>query len=175
MAAMNDRQPPRRRLFPARVGQVQLYHRERILLADVGRCTDLGWDVIEFDTRPWIDEDDFHDDLTAGLGLPPHYGRNLDALSDMAQDMATGRYGFPAHSVGGVLVLRRVDVLAEQSRSRLGAVLDIFVAASTRGLQHGWPLAILLQSDDLGLRCDPVAPIVIDWNPTERSEAGRTR
>lgn len=172
---MTDHDPPRRRLFPVGLDQVQLYHREPILAADIARCVDLGWDVVEFDTAPWIDEARFHDELAVGLGFPSYYGRNLDALSDLAHDVATGRYGFPARSTGGVLVLRRVDVLAERAQSRLRALLDIFVGASTRGLQHGWPLAVLVQSDDPNLHCEPVAPIAIDWNPVERSIARRTQ
>lgn len=170
---MTDQTPARQRLFPIGIGQVQLYHRESVLDSDLDRCRDLGWQVIEFDAAPWVDEQTFHRDLAGGLGFPAHYGRNLDALSDLALEVASGRFGFPVDAVGGVLVFRRVDVLAGQAADRLAALLDIFAGASNWALQHGWPLAIFAQSDDGDLRCDPAAAMVVDWNPAERSRSRR--
>lgn len=162
------------RLLPDGLEQVQLYHRDSVIERDIDLCRALGWKVVEFDTTAWADGDAMHDDLDRGLILPDYYGRNLDAFGEVSADLAAGRYIFDGEPPGGLIVLRRFDRLAAAASSRAVAIVDILVGACGRALEHGWPLALLLQSDDPNLTIPPVAAVTAGWNPSERTTAERT-
>lgn len=164
----------RSRMFPDGIDQIQLYWSEQPLLADLQRCHDLDWEAIEFDASTWADDDPMHDDLAKGLGFPSWYGRNLDALADCSLDLAAGRLGFAPGIPGGVLLFRHFDRFARRAPGRARAVLDIFVTASSRALQHRWALAVFVQSDDPDLRFSPVAATVVAWNRAERNRLDRS-
>lgn len=164
----------RTRILPSGLELVQLYHRNTVVDRDIDRCRALGWKVVEFDTTAWADGDALHDDLHRGLLLPDYYGRNLDAFVELAADLAAGRYVFADEPPGGLIVLRRFDRLAAAASPRAVAIVDILAGACGRALEHGWPLVLLLQSDDPNLTIPPVAAITAGWNPSERTKAERT-
>lgn len=160
----------RTRLFPDGIDQVQLYHSPEQLALAIGHCRQDEWDVVDLDAGGWADGDALHDDLSSALNFPSYYGRNLDALHDMMMEIGRNSSGFSPTAPGGVLVLRHLDRFVAANRSRAEAVVDILASASARALQYGWPLAILLQSDDRQLRLPPMATIHIGWSTAERSE-----
>ncbi|MGI9596552.1 MAG: barstar family protein [Acidimicrobiales bacterium] len=163
----------RRRLLPEGIDQVQIYHRQDVLRNDIERCRAEAWEAIEFDASGWGDGEQLHDDLTRKLNLPTYYGRNLDALADVSRQLPFGETGFTAEAAGGLLVFHHYDGFMAAKKGRATAVLDIFVTASNWSLQHGWPLACLVQSDDPQLVIGPVAATVIAWNRAERTPASR--
>lgn len=158
----------RPRLFPSGIEQVQLYHRDDKLESAIEQCRSAGWDSVDLDAAEWANSDAMHNDLSTGLALPSYYGRNLDALHDMMQELGRISGCFSPAAAGGILVVRHFDQFVAANRSRAESVLDIFAAATVRALHYGWPLAIFLQTDDADLRLPAVAPISVEWNPGER-------
>ncbi len=172
---MTDAIPPSRAsLFPEGIERVQLYHRSRFLLDDIARCRAAGWSVIEFHTEGWVDSATMHDDLAEGLGLPPYYGRNLDALNDVLGEVSAGRFGFPADAAGGALVLHRFEGLVGAKPGLAEALVDVVSIATVRAVEHGWPLAVMIQSNDPDLSPLHTAPTAIGWNRSERRRSDRS-
>jgi hypothetical protein len=159
----------RARLFPDGIEPVELYHDPDGLSAAIERCRQAGWGVVELDAAGWAVADALHDDLSQALGFPQYYGRNLDALADLTQEVGRTGAGFPPDATGGALVVRRVDQFIESDRRRAEVVVDILAAATSRALHYGWPLALLLQSDDRALRLPPMTGATIEWSATDRS------
>lgn len=170
---MTADRPARRPLLPAGLAELQLYHRPARLDADIARVAELGWEVVALDAAGWTDSAALHDDLASSLDLPAWYGRNLDALDELADDIGAGRYGFSPTAPGGLLVIRHFDRLHDAEPRVAGALLEILHRAAIEALRHGWPLACLIQSDDPHLAVGPVGASVVGWNPAERRPTDR--
>ena len=100
---------------------------------------------IRIDCRGIRDWASFHDTLTAALGLPSHYGRNINALIDVLT--------YPECDVGAVvadegdsLVLELAGSAAFRSSAPEAweALADIIAAVNLRRLESGEPANILL-------------------------------
>lgn len=66
-----------------------------------------GLRVVLLQGRRIAGEDDVHDTLARALGLPAHYGRNLDALADVLRDVPPAVVLWDDAGAGGLDPARR--------------------------------------------------------------------
>jgi hypothetical protein len=144
-------------------GSVSLYHRPDVLRGDLRRLADRGYVVHQFAAAEWEGESDFHDALGAALGLPDYAyeGRNINAFNDRLC-----RIEIPSRCA---LVFWGYERFAAREPKLAQWVLDVFQKHSRWQLFWGKRLVILLQSDDVSLRFDPIGACAVGWT---RSEAG---
>lgn len=79
-------------------------------------AVDAGWEALSLDTSAVIDAEGFYEELTAGWGLPPWFGNNLDALFDMLGEIT---------SVPTVLIWDDLGALGTKQPDFTAAVLDV--------------------------------------------------
>lgn len=155
----------------ARSGPVVLFHRHEVLDAEADRLRERGYVVARGDCAAWRGLDEQHDALVTALGLPEHYGRNLDALADCLSDVAVDAVadGVP----GTVLVLTGWAVWWRREPDAARGLLDVLAHAAHEALLLGHVLLVLLQSDDPDLQVPPVGARTVGWNPSEWRTADR--
>jgi hypothetical protein len=155
----------------ARSGPVVLFHRPEVLGAEVDLLRRRGYACSVSHCATWRDLDDQHDALVSALGLPGHYGRNLDALADCLSDVVVDAVagGVP----GTVLGLTGWDGWSRRETDAAQGLLDVLAAAAHDALLLGHVLLVLLQSDDPRLQVPPVGARTVGWNPSEWRTADR--
>jgi hypothetical protein len=159
-------------ILPSGLRPIQLYHRADVFDDDRNRCVALGWAEASLDCGGWHQPEVMHDDLARHLGLPSYYGRNLDALSDLMAEVATGGAGFAAAAPGGLITLDRFDTFHAAATTTAQALLDILYQSSIEALMEGRALVSLVRSDDRSLKPAPVGQVAIQWNRAERGRHG---
>lgn len=115
----------------------------------------LGYRVVRLDARGWHEHAVLHDDLAAGLGLPPHHGRNLDALSDCLGDVAA--YVGDRSGTGLAVVVDGFGAWAARDARTAGYLLEDAAGASRTGLGLGLRVLWVLRSDDAAPTSPPDA------------------
>ena len=171
MTASNK--PGRSCLFPSGIDPLQLYWSQEVLSADVERCRERCWQIVELDSASWPDPDAAHTGLAEQLQFPSYYGRNLDALDDAMAGVAEGRYGFAPDAIGGVLVFTGIEQLVATQPPLASVLVEVLATTVDRALRFGWPMACFLQSNDPDLRLDTGTPAPVGWNRSERARAKR--
>lgn len=101
------------------------------------------------------------------------FGQNLDAVNDCLSDVASGDYGRHPDAAGLVVVLVAFDSFAALDRKTAQSLLDIFASQARRALLIGHRLICLVQSNDPGLRFDPVGATPVLWNDAESNDSQR--
>jgi RNAse (barnase) inhibitor barstar len=159
-----------------RESPVTLYRSREVLAEHVAWLRGHGYVVHEIECSGWSSEADFHDAASRTLGFPDYYGRNLDAFNDCLCGIEVPEHG------GTVLVFLAFDVLHRLSPERAWHILDIVARWSRFFLLTGRRLMALIQTEDPGLRIEPVGARPVLLNGDERSremraglEAARTR
>ena len=158
-------------LLPHGLEPLQRYQGVAALAADLGRCAEQGWTIIDLDADGWADRDRLHADLADALDFPDHYGRNLDALADSLGDLAAGRLRVGPQEPGAVLVVRRLDQFLTQDPRTASTVVALLDGAGRKALRYGWPLAVFLQTEDPALEIPmphPPTSASVPWNRSER-------
>jgi hypothetical protein len=114
-------------------------------------------------------EEDFHDAASSTLGFPSYYGRNLDAFNDCLCGIAVPEEG------GTALAFRSFDVLYRLSPRSAWHILDIVARWSRFFLLTGRRMMALVQSDDPGLRVEPVGarPVLLNKDEQRRETLSR--
>ncbi|HEU0241390.1 MAG TPA: barstar family protein [Micromonosporaceae bacterium] len=146
---------------------VTLFWQATVLEDTVGALRAYGYQVVSLNASGWTADERMHDDISAALGFPSYYGRNLDALNDCLADVVAGDYGWEPDSTGLVLVLIGYDVFATQRRTSAQVMLDIVARRSREALLIGRRLLCLVQSDDPAIEFDGVGATPVVWNPAE--------
>lgn len=160
----------RRSLFPIGIEPIQRYRSTGAVAADLARCAERGWTIIDLDAVSWADRDRLHDTLAGTLGFPDHYGRNLDALADALRDLAEGRLAIGPREPGAALVVRRLDSFLLADPRTGAAVISLFADAAAWALRYGLALSFLIQTDDPSLPLPERPAAAIPWNRAERPQ-----
>src|SRR4051812_34976170 len=97
-----------------------IYTRRDLFENDISDLQSRGWEGGDFDCRDWTTEDELHDALRVGLGMPDYTGRNVDAMDDSLGDIevpeATGLMVALEHATDAPRADVLLDVLASASR-----------------------------------------------------------
>jgi RNAse (barnase) inhibitor barstar len=152
-----------------RESPVTLYRSREVLAEHVAWLRQHSYAVHEFDCSGWSSEEDFHDAASQMLGFPSYYGRNLDAFNDCLCGIAVPEEG------GIVLAFRSFDVLHRLLPKPAWHILDIVARWSRFFLLTGRRMMALVQSDDPGLRIEPVGARPVRLNDEERRREMRSR
>lgn len=159
-----------------RESPVTLYRSRQVLAEHLAWLRGHGYAVHEIDCSGWSSEADFHDAASRTLGFPAYYGRNLDAFNDCLCGIEVPEEG------GTALAFLAFDVLHGLSPERAWHILDIVARWSRFFLLTGRRLMALVQSDDPGLRVEPVGarPVLLNGEERRREtlsrlEAARSR
>lgn len=169
----SERPQPRTPLFPEGLTPIQLYRAAPVLAAAVEQCVTAGWQVVEVDAGRWSDRDAMHDDLAAAFAFPDWYGRNLDALLDAMRGLPTSNSTDLDAAPGLAVVIRRLDALASSDARLAQNLVEIMSEGAHHALRFGWPVSVLLQSDDGALQLAPLPPVTVVWNRAERNPSDR--
>lgn len=155
---MNEAGEPqaRTRLYPPGMQPVTLHLHDEAVRRVVESCLERNWAAVTFDADRWTSSDALHQDFARELRFPDHYGYNLDALVDCLGELPQ-RVAGPTTGDGLVIVFRRFERFLSAEPALAAAVMEIMAEAIINGLQYGWPMALLLQSDDEYLQ-PPAAP-----------------
>lgn len=165
----------RRSLFPIGIQPIQLYRNPETLATDLRRCTDLRWQVVNLDASAWGDATAMHDHLAKAFELPGYYGRNLDALVDVMGDVAEGRFGLAPDIPGAVILVTGVERFLSVAPRQAIALVEILAGTSTIAMQFGWPVAVMVQSNDPDIELSTGAMATVPWNAAERKRSRRDR
>jgi hypothetical protein len=137
-----------------RDGHVHRYDDGDSLRSATGELTRIGYLVHELDATGWTGRAELHDALAGALSLPPHYGRNLDALLDVLRDVAEYEYGADPATTGTVLAVDGFDRVVELDARLAHGVLDVFAQAAGYGALLNHPMLCLVTAtgelDDVG-------------------------
>jgi hypothetical protein len=117
------------------------------LLTAGERLGGLGYLVHRLDGWAWRDPADAHAGLAEALSFPPHYGANLDALSDALGDVAEYAHGADPGTTGTVLLIEGFRRLVENDSRFAEGMLDCFARAARVGLLLGHPMLCLVECD----------------------------
>ena len=158
-----------------RDGGINLYWRCQYLEEDAGWFRQKNYQVISCRCDKWTSNDAMHTDFQSALSLPDYYGRTLDALNDVLDDIAVPDEG------GMVVVFNRFDVYAKgagaaatpRGPTEASVVLHIFARASRYFLLTGRRLLMLVQSDDPNIVFQNLAFSPVSWNRREFLSANR--
>ncbi len=152
-----------------RESPVTLYRSRDVLAEHVAWLRQHHYVVHEFDCSGWSSEEDFHDAASSTLGFPSYYGRNLDAFNDCLCAIAVPEEG------GTVLAFRSFDVFQRLCPGPAWHILDIVARWSRFFLLTGRRMMALVQSDDPGLRVEPVGarPVLLNNDEQRRETLSR--
>ena len=75
-----------------------------------------GWEALSLDTSAVLTRDGFYEELSAGWGLPPWFGNNLDALFDMLGEIT---------SAPTILIWDDLGALGARQPDFTASVLDV--------------------------------------------------
>jgi RNAse (barnase) inhibitor barstar len=164
---------PRASLFPEDLAPIQLYRSTVTLQGAIDRCVDAGWKIVELDAARWSDDGALHDDLAESLAFPEWYGRNLDALLDALRGVPTSSEPGLASAPGLAIVVHRFDRFASVEPRRANTVAEILTEGAHHALRYGWPVSVLLQSEDGTLALAPATATPVPWNRAERHPSDR--
>ena len=139
-------------------GPVTLFWRVPLLLEATDWLAGHGYQVIRLGAREWTSDRDMHAAVAAALGFPDYYGRNLDALNDCLRDVVAQDYGWSPDSAGLAIVFTGYDAYAKACPRSAHIVLDLLADHSRVAMLFGRPFVVLVQSDDPGIRFEPVRP-----------------
>ncbi|MBO3094971.1 barstar family protein [Cellulomonas dongxiuzhuiae] len=152
---------------------VTLFWRRRVLDETLERLVERGYEVTIVDASTWSSESDLHEGVASALGLPDHYGRNLDALDDCMRDVVAHEYGWDPDATGLVLVFTGYDRFAAACPRSAQAVLDIMARQSRAAALVGGRFMCLVQSDDPQIGFQDVGATPVLWNDAEWAESRR--
>ncbi|WP_203863650.1 barstar family protein [Planobispora rosea] len=152
---------------------VTLFWRRGILEETIDWLLAHGYEVVRWDASGWMTEDDLHRDFAQALDFPAYYGRNLDALNDCLDDVASGDYGVSSEATGLVLVLIGYDRFAARCPEVAQRVLDIIARNARSAILVGHRMFCLVQSDDPGIVFQSVGATAVAWNDAEWLDANR--
>ena len=154
-------------------GPVTLFWRTRLVAETTDWLDEHGYQVVRLAAREWTSDRDMHTAVAAALGFPEYYGHNLNALNDCLRDVVSHDYGWSPDSAGLAIVFTCYDAYAARSPQSAHAVLDILADHSRVAMLFGRPLVVLVQSDDPGIRFEPVGASGVRWNDAEWADASR--
>ena len=154
-------------------GPVTLFWRARLLAETTEWLDGHGYQVVHLTAREWTSDHDMHAAVASALGFPAYYGRNLDALNDCLRDVVSHDYGWSPDSTGLAIVFTGYDAYATRSPRSAQIVLDLLADHSRVAMLFGRPLLVLVQSDDPGIRFEPVGASAVHWNDAEWTDASR--
>jgi Barstar (barnase inhibitor) len=132
-----------------------------------------GYHVVTLDAAGWVDADDMHRQLASALDFPSYYRHNLNAFRDCLGDVATGDYGVPPDATGLVLVLLGIDEFAASDRGTTQGLLDTFACEARVAALIGSRMMCLVQSNDAGLRFEPIGAMDVGWSDAEWVDTNR--
>lgn len=107
-------------------GFVTLFCRRTILDEAISWLRHHSYKVTYLDAALWRSSGDMHRDIADALDFPAYYGRNLDALDDCLNDVATQSYGWTAADAGLVIVIDGYDQFAKRDAKTAHLLLDIY-------------------------------------------------
>ena len=148
-------------------GAVALYHKSKVLSADLAWFRQQNYAIHELNAVTWTTPADFHSEAQRVLSFPPHYSKNLASWIDCLAEMSV-----PDES-GTLLVFRRYDAFAKSQGQLAQTILDSIETTSRRFLLTGRRLIALVQSDDPRIRFERVGAMPVTWNPQEWLDADR--
>ena len=152
---------------------VRLFWRRAVLEEAVLWLGEHGYQLVRMDASGWLTEDDMHDAFAAALDFPDYYGRNLDALNDCLRDVDVFAYGATPGTTGLVLVFAGYDAFTRRCPRAAQIVLDIVADHSRMAMLLGHRILALVQTDDPGLRFEPVGATTVAWNDAEWLDSSR--
>lgn len=98
------------------------------------QAVEAGWEALSLDTSAVVDRDSFYEELSAGWGLPPWFGNNLDALFDMLGEITSART---------ILIWDDLGALGEKQPDFTAAVLDVM----RDSVEQAASFAVVLRGD----------------------------
>ena len=98
------------------------------------QAVESGWEALSLDTSAVHTQDDFYEELSAGWGLPPWFGNNLDALFDMLGEIT---------SVPTVLIWDDLGLFGAQQPDFTASVLDVL----RDSIEQAPSFAVVLRGD----------------------------
>ena len=137
-------------------GPITLYRRPELFEEDQRELRELGFVVAYFDCASWATEDDLHDALRLGLGMPDYTGRNFDALADSLADI-------DVPETSGLMVA--LDGIGRAPRSEV--LLDVLAEASRWWLLFGRIFGVIARTDDPAYEPPLVGATRPQWNGRE--------
>ncbi|MGH2768386.1 MAG: barstar family protein [Actinomycetota bacterium] len=149
------------------VGSVSLFWRREVLDEAVRWLEENGYAIRQMDAAGWRSDDDLHDAMSRALDFPDYYGRNLNALLDCLEDVATYEYGSDPTSSGTAVVVLGYDAFTAWDKDLAQRVLHLVALAGRRALLVGHRMIFLIQSNDPKLRFEDVGAQPVRWNPKE--------
>jgi hypothetical protein len=152
---------------------VTLFWQLAVLEETTAWLTVHGYQVTSLDASQWFTEHDMHRDISAALGFPDYYGRNLNALNDCMSDVVSQIYGWAPEATGLALAFIGYDGFAARCRRAAQIVLDIMADQSRSAALLGRRLMCLVQSDDAHIRFEPVGATAVMWNDAEWLDSKR--
>jgi hypothetical protein len=155
-------------------GGAALFLRESVLLEAQEALASMRYAIVPLDASEWTEESALHEALSAGLGFPAYYGRNLDALNDCLGDVARGDYGWSASTTTGlVVVVRGFAAFARRDPVLARHVAEAFIGTTRGALLFGHRIMWLLHVDEPDFRLDLDARTYLPWNGREWLSANR--
>lgn len=158
-----------------RDGGVNLYWRRKYLEEVAVWFRVRNYQVISFGCDGWTSSEAMHGDFQRALSLPEHYGRNLDTLDEVLDDIVVPDEG------GMALLLNRFDVYAQsvgaratpRGQTEASVLLHTLGRSSRYFLLTGRRLLTLVQSDDPHIRFENLTFTRVSWNRREWLSANR--
>lgn len=149
------------------LGPLALYSNAQFLEEDLGKLAAESFDIRTLHASTWKDGDSPHADLQSCLGLPDHYGKNLNALSDCMHDLVISDDG------GMAIVIRDYDKFTTHSPDFAKGILDVLVSGARFLQMFGKTLLILVHTNDVDASYGPLGATHAHWNPREFVRADR--
>lgn len=148
-------------------GSITLYFRPDYLAEDASWLKAHDYRLDSFDCSAWDSEETMYEALATTLEFPEYFGRNLDAVNDCLSDIEVSEDG------GRAFIFHRYDVFAAKMPKVAWQLLNIVQNNSWHFLLLGRRLMTLVQSNDPGIRFEPVGVIHVSWNRREWVDKSR--
>ncbi|MDR6639608.1 barstar family protein [Paenarthrobacter nitroguajacolicus] len=148
-------------------GFISLFGQRTILDEAISWLGQRSYKVIYLDAALWQSSRDMHRDMAEALDFPEYYGRNLHALNDCLNDVATQSYGWTDADTGLVIVVDGYDKFAKRDTRTAHLLLDIFAKQAAYAALFGNRMMCLVHSDDRQIEVPPVGGTSVTWNHRE--------
>ncbi len=141
-------------------GSIVMYHNTVILEEDIKWFEKSRYEILDINVQNWNSKN-FHKKVKENFNFPDYYGENMNAFEDCLSDLLNKKYR------GLLIVLRNIDIIAEQDRNLTEGFLGIISSISRRWLLYSQFLIGAIQSNDPDIHFGTLGGEKPLWNSDE--------